>query len=157
METVIEAPLDARLPTAYPAGSAERLYRYGRAVAITVTVLITLCFCTRLGGSGVEQTLSNVALTVAALAAAVACGWRAHQVNGRMAWSWGLLGAAVLSWGLGQFVWTWYETILGNEVPFPSLADVGYLGMPVFTAAGLLAIPITAQSAAHRARSVLTA
>ncbi|HEU5271798.1 MAG TPA: EAL domain-containing protein, partial [Jatrophihabitans sp.] len=97
----------------------------------------------------------NVALTVAALAAAVACGWRAHQVSGRMAWSWGLLGAAVLSWGLGQFVWTWYESILGDEVPFPSLADVGYLGMPVFTAAGLLAIPIAAQSAAHRARSVL--
>jgi diguanylate cyclase (GGDEF)-like protein/PAS domain S-box-containing protein len=157
MDAVIEAPSDGRLPAAstVKASQAERLYRYGRAVAVLLTVLIALCFSTRLGGSGVEQTISNVALPAAALGAAVACGWRARSLHGRIAWSWGLIGAAVLSWGLGQSVWTLYESVLGIEVPFPSLADVGYLGMPVFTAAGLLAIPMASQSIAHRARSVL--
>jgi hypothetical protein len=159
MDAVIEASPDGRLPAAStePAAQAEtteqaeRLYRYGRAVAILLTLLVALCFSTRLGGSDVEQTISNVALPTAALAAAVACGWRARGLHGRIAWSWGLIGAGVLSWGLGQAVWTLYESVLGIEVPFPSLADVGYLGMPVFTAAGLLAIPMASQSIAPAA------
>ena len=74
---------------------------------------------------------------------------------GRTRWSWGLIAAGTASWGIGQTVWSWYECVLHVDVPFPSLADVGYLGMPVLTAAGLLAIPLSAQSAANRARSVL--
>ena len=38
-----------------------------------------------------------------------------------------MLGPSALSWGSGQAAWTWYETVLGRDVPFPSMADVGYL------------------------------
>jgi diguanylate cyclase (GGDEF)-like protein/PAS domain S-box-containing protein len=157
MDAVSEALPAVRRPSA-PAeacATARRIYLYGRAAAIAITLLVALCLSTGLGGAGVERTVSNVALTAAALSAAVACLVRACRVGGRMRLSWGLIAAAVLSWGLGQFVWTWYESVLGDEVPFPSLADVGYLGMPVLTAAGLLAIPMASQSVAHRARSVL--
>ncbi len=38
-------------------------------------------------------------------------------------------------------IWTWYESVLGREVPFPSLADVGYLGAVPFAAAALITLP----------------
>ena len=48
-----------------------------------------------------------------------------------------MLGLACLSWGLGQAVWTWYESMLGREVPFPSLADGFYLLFYPLAYAGL--------------------
>ena len=59
-------------------------------------------------------------------------GERAGNGHRRM---WRLLGASALSWASGQAAWTWYETVLGREVPFPSLADVGYLAAPPLAAA----------------------
>jgi diguanylate cyclase (GGDEF)-like protein/PAS domain S-box-containing protein len=52
-------------------------------------------------------------------------------------------------------VWTWIETVQGREVPTPSLADIGYLSMVPLTAAGLLMVPASRQSAANRIRSVV--
>jgi hypothetical protein len=48
---------------------------------------------------------------------------------------WRLMGLSALSWGSGQAAWTWYETVLGRDVPFPSLADVGYLAAVPLAAA----------------------
>ena len=59
-------------------------------------------------------------------------GERAGNGHRRM---WRLLGASALSWASGRAAWTWYETVLGREVPFPSLADVGYLAAPPLAAA----------------------
>lgn len=42
------------------------------------------------------------------------------------------------SWAAGQAVWTYYEIVLGTQVPFPSLADVGFLGFPLASAVGLV-------------------
>jgi hypothetical protein len=53
---------------------------------------------------------------------------------------WRLLGVSALSWGSGQAAWTWYETALGREVPFPSLADVGYLVAVLGGTAGLMVL-----------------
>ena len=39
-------------------------------------------------------------------------------------------------WGIGNLIWFYYN-ISGVETPYPSLADVGYLGMIPFAAAGL--------------------
>src|SRR5689334_253235 len=86
---------------------------------------------TGLGGPTCIQTVDNVALCLAPLAAAVASVARGRRTAGRVRWSWWLLGAASLSWALGSLVWTWDESVLGREVPFPSLADAGYLALPV--------------------------
>ena len=45
--------------------------------------------------------------------------------------------------------------IRGVDVPFPSVADIGYLGLPPLAAAGLLFLPQSAQSLAGRARTIL--
>ncbi len=68
---------------------------------------------------------------------------------------WKLLGVSALSWGSGQAAWTWYESVLGREVPFPSLADVGYLAAVPLAAAALLSLPFAARGLAGRVRQVL--
>jgi hypothetical protein len=45
--------------------------------------------------------------------------------------------------------------VLGREVPFPSLADVGYLAAVPLAAAALLSLPFAAHNAAGRFRQVL--
>ena len=66
-----------------------------------------------------------------------------------------MLGLACLSWGLGQAVWTWYESMLGREVPFPSLADIGYLMFVPLVAGALLAFPSVPRRLSSRIRTVL--
>ena len=67
---------------------------------------------------------------------------------------WLLLGAAMTSWCMGQAVWTWYESVLGREVPFPSPADLGYLGLPPLAAAALLALPLAAPTTPGELRTI---
>ena len=142
-------------PRSLAVTASGRAYAFWCAAATVATVVLGLWLAAGLGGPGVSRTVSNVSLDVAALAASACCLAKARITSGRVRWVWVLLGLATLSWGLGQVVWTWYESILGHDVPFPSFADVGYLGMVPLTAAGLLALPVNAQSLASRARSVL--
>lgn len=46
------------------------------------------------------------------------------------------ISIGVLSWGLGNLAWYIYN-ITGSEMPYPSFADVGYLGLIPFAAYGL--------------------
>ena len=43
----------------------------------------------------------------------------------------------MLSWGIGTMAWFSYNTVAQMEVPYPSLADVGYLGMIPFAFYGM--------------------
>jgi PAS domain S-box-containing protein len=45
----------------------------------------------------------------------------------RTAWRW--LGAGAALFCVGQLVWTYYALVRRAEPPYPSLADVGYLGL----------------------------
>ena len=128
------------------AGPARRMTTWARlclGVGLTVMLFGGLLI-TDVGGSLVSQTISNVGLCLAALSAAVACLVRAAGSR---------LG--ILSWGVGQVFWVYLESIRGEEVPFPSAADVGYVGLPPLVVVGLLFLPVAAQSLANRIRSVL--
>jgi hypothetical protein len=52
-------------------------------------------------------------------------------------------------------VWSAYESIGGRDVPFPSLADVGYLATVPLAVAALLIFPTAPQRAAAQARTVV--
>jgi diguanylate cyclase (GGDEF)-like protein len=56
----------------------------------------------------------------------------------------GLLAVGMFGWGCGQVLYTWYQVVLHVDIPSPGPADLGYLCLPVFAAAALLAFP-TAQ------------
>lgn len=67
---------------------------------------------------------------------------------------WGLIGAAGFSFALGQATWTYYESYLGVEVPFPGLADAGYLGAIPLLLTGVFLL-FGSMHVAGRARLVL--
>ncbi len=122
--------------------------------AITATWVVLLLVLQRGGNDDVAQLLSNVGLIAVAFAAGAAALVRAQRVDSGKRF-WVLLGAASLSWSAGQAVWTWYESVLGREVPFPSLADIGYLAMPPLAAAALLSLPLAASTLAGKVRTLL--
>src|SRR6266852_8034169 len=109
------------------------------------------------GGTVVTQRFDNLGETVAAFVAAAACGiaaWR-HQKRSRIAWT--LIGASALSWGLGQTVWSYVVLVRGQQVAFPSLADLGYLGAVPLAVAGVLFFPSAPARATSLLRTILDA
>ena len=110
----------------------------------------------RIPGLG-ERTLliiSNLGQLAAVTAAALMCAWAASTDRRHpRAWRW--LAAGVGAWAVGQVVWTYYEVLAGTEVPFPSLADVGFLLFPVASGVGLLAWLGSQSTLAARGRDLL--
>jgi len=47
------------------------------------------------------------------------------------------ISLGLLSWGIGALIWFYYNAILKTEVPYPSLADIGFLGTIPLAAYGL--------------------
>ncbi len=131
----------------------------GARLPVSLVGVVTLgwvaLLLTSTGDDEQAQLVSNLGLIASALTASVASILRSQRCSGAVRRFWLLLGAAAGSWGAGQVVWTWYESVLGQDVPFPSAADLGYLGMPVLATAALLSLPLAAPTMAGRARTIL--
>src|SRR5215213_4775006 len=56
-------------------------------------------------------------------------------------WAPVLLGLGILSWVLGQALFTYYEWALRQPPPLPSLADIAYLSVYPFFLLGILLLP----------------
>jgi diguanylate cyclase (GGDEF)-like protein/PAS domain S-box-containing protein len=134
---------------------AQRRFRAECAAMAVVFLLWLGSLVWGVGGDQATQAISNFGLIVAPMAAGLTCLRTARFCSRQQERMWKLMGASALCWGLGQTAWTWYETVLGREVPFPSLADVGYLAAPPLAAAALISLPFAAQSLAGRLRQVL--
>src|SRR5215216_2506341 len=102
---------------------AQRRFTVERAGIAVLTLLWLICLVLGLGGQQVTQAISNLGLIAAAASAGLACLATARSGSTQHQRMWRLLGASALSWGSGQAAWTWYESVLGREVRFPSLAD----------------------------------
>ena len=111
-------------------------------VLATGTVLLGVLFAVVLRVPGISDlavtVLSNLGQLAAAVAAAVCCAVAARRTTGHRRRSWWWLSAGTGLWAAGQAVWSYYEIVLGQDVPFPSLADVGFLGFPLAAAVGLV-------------------
>jgi PAS domain S-box-containing protein len=92
---------------------------------------------------------------VAALIAAASCGFAAIRNRGRVRIAWTLFAVSALSWGAGEFIWSWYEVFQGVEVPYPSVADAGYLLAIPLAVAGVLAFTSAPNRLATRSETVL--
>ena len=88
-------------------------------------------------GEQAVTVVSNGGQLLAAVLASAGCAVaaRGSVAHRRRAWAW--LSAGTGAWAAGQAVWSFYEVGLGREVPFPSLADVGFLVFPLASAVGL--------------------
>ena len=111
-------------------------------VLVTGAALLGVAFVVVLRIPGLSDLavllISNLGQLLAAVLASVGCALAARRTRDqrRRAWRWLSVGAA--SWAAGQAVWSYYEIVLDREVPFPSLADVGFLLFPVAAAIGLV-------------------
>src|SRR5829696_131071 len=76
-------------------------------------------------------------------------------VTGGQRWAPVLLGMGIVSWVLGQAIFTYYEWALRQPPPLPSLADVGYLSVYPFLLLGILLLPARPVPLASRARIAL--
>ncbi|MCD6053692.1 MAG: hypothetical protein K0Q96_884, partial [Rubrobacteraceae bacterium] len=63
-----------------------------------------------------------------------------------------LLGLGILSWVLGQMIFTYYEWVLDQPPPLPSIADLGYLSVYPFLLLGILLLPARPIPVASRTR-----
>src|SRR5215216_1852558 len=66
-----------------------------------------------------------------------------------------LLGLGILCWVFGQSIFTYYEWVLGQPPPLPSIADVGYLSVYPFFLLGILLLPARPIPVASRTRIAL--
>jgi HAMP domain-containing protein len=119
----------------------------GAVVAIVVNVaefvgpllVLPLCFggLRRLWRRGTSRTDKGTEVTIG------------HR------WAPVLLGIGILSFAFGQMVFTYYEWVLQQAPPLPSLADVGFLSQYPFLLLGILLLPARPIPAASRARIAL--
>src|ERR687896_1161088 len=70
-------------------------------------------------------------------------------------WAPVLLGLGIISWVLGQAIFTYYEWVLHQPPPLPSIADVGYLSVYPFFLLGILLLPARPVPVASRTRIAL--
>ncbi|GAA3350026.1 hypothetical protein GCM10020358_74390 [Amorphoplanes nipponensis] len=129
--------------------------RPGTVVVVLAVVVFAAWMTAGTGGRGVTRAVSDLGTVLMTLAAGLACLVRAARHRGRLGVAWGGIGLGVLLWCAGEVSWTYAELVQGHDAPAPGPSDVGYLGMVPLVAAGLLAVPVGRQSAAHRVRSVV--
>jgi hypothetical protein len=113
------------------------------AVAVGLTVVASIAYALILGnvwfGDQAVTALDDIGEAVAAGLAAAACAWAASRARGRDRLGWTLMGISAALWCAGEIVWSVYEVGLQVEVPYPSLADAGFLAAVPFAIGGIRA------------------
>ncbi|MGK5171230.1 diguanylate cyclase domain-containing protein [Geodermatophilus sp. CPCC 205761] len=111
------------------------------AVALALATALLFVGSLLLWPAQAASDISDVAQGVAALTASGAAARHVRRCTDRRTRiTWIFMAAACLSWALGETYWCWV-TLRSDVVPFPSLADVGFLGFSVLMAVGLLVHP----------------
>ena len=108
------------------------------------------------GGDEALVWFDDIALALApAFAFCMAALVAARHWGTRTGYAWALISFGLFMIATGEVAWGVQELGIGGEVPFPSAADVGYLGVypPVFL--GLLLMPHAPVNGIKRARIVL--
>jgi diguanylate cyclase len=115
------------------------------SVTLVVGVFIGLS-STGLLSRDSSQAVDDLGQFSAGSMATACCAWTAWRATRATRWPrqrrwrvWLLLGTA--GWTGGQAIWSWYQIVADQEIPSPSLADVGYFALPLFALPALLAIP----------------
>src|SRR5438552_18218083 len=120
---------------------AKRDFGIACAAAVLLTAAFGVWIGLRIDGVQVTEAVDDFGEAAAALIAAVACAAAAFRQKGRMRLSWALLGSGAAAWAIGEGIWSYIEVIRGQQVPFPSLADAGYLAAVPFVVAGIAVFP----------------
>ncbi len=154
--------------------AAPRLQVQLTMAGIAVAVILAADSSGLLSGRP-SMILDDAAQLGGGILAALACAWAARRTTGaerasrepaatgaghvtgrapqggRAAVQWRLMAIGMAGWSVGQLIWSWYQVFAHTAMPSPSLADVGYLTLPVFALAALLT-GAADEMAGHRRR-----
>ncbi len=110
----------------------------------------------RYSGSPSAQTLGDLSELFAAVVAAVSCAGAAYKASEeRRAWT--MLALAATVWALGMAAYAWYGITRDHVYPFPSVADLGFIGYAVPAAVALFMFPQRRQNLSFWLRTGLDA
>jgi hypothetical protein len=110
--------------------------------ALMLAMVFLLILLAKPGGDTAVNWIDDITLTIFSLAATVFTAAAAARNRGsRRGLGWALISFGLLMNTFGEVAWGIQELGLGKEDVFPSVADIGYLGLypPVFL--GLLLLP----------------
>jgi serine phosphatase RsbU (regulator of sigma subunit) len=154
-----------------PPDSAEA-HAFWRAAALILlfNVLLVAWMLLKPGGDRVAAVVLNAAGFVGPLLVLPLCFagllrpmWRREAsrtdnqptvITGQR-WAPILLGMGIICWIFAQMLFTYYDLVLHQAPPFPSLADVGYLSLYPFFLLGILVLPARPIPVASRMRIAL--
>jgi signal transduction histidine kinase len=142
-------------------GAARRFHTALALSAVTV-VIIVLWQLTQFGGTEVTVAAIDGITVLTALAAGIACIQATRRRGGiGRAWTramrraWWLIGLSAFAMCLGDAIWMWYQVVMGDDSPFPSVADFAYLASIPLLLAGVLAFPVAPPERAARLRTLM--
>ena len=124
-----------------------------------MAALATLAFAALVqfepGGAGATLYVTDVGTVAAALLATVLCVLAVRPRHGLERLFWLLLAVGCGAWTAAEATWAIYELVLREDLPVPSLADVGYLAGTVLVLVALVLHPALHGGRARRTRSLL--
>jgi diguanylate cyclase (GGDEF)-like protein/PAS domain S-box-containing protein len=124
-------------------------------VALLLTAGFGLWVTLQFGGITLSQRIDDLGVAAAAFIAAVVGGIAAWRHAGRIRLAWLLISVSAFAWSMGEAVRSYYEIGLGKHVPFPSLADAGFLGAVPFAAVGVLLFTAARRRTLQRLATIL--
>lgn len=105
------------------------------AVLFGGAALVVLYDWLGVGGTGLDVAINGVTYDAVVVCAALGCLLRASRGGPERA-AWIAIAASIFAWAAGEIWWTLY--IEGNpDAPYPSPADLGYLGFYPLAVLGL--------------------
>ena len=113
------------------------------AIAVATVAVVSIVYALDiryllLGQRGVTA-VDDIGEAVAAALASAACAWAATRSAGHDRLGWALMSISTGLWAAGEVVWSIFEVGLRVAVPYPSLADVGFLAAVPFAIGGIRA------------------
>jgi diguanylate cyclase len=101
-------------------------------VAGVAVYLVFVCWLLAGWGGAQVTTFVSSAGLVAFSGLTCACAVIAARAGrGSIRIGWLAIAAGFLGWVVGSLVWTYHRVFLGADPPFPSVADAGFLALPV--------------------------
>lgn len=119
--------------------SRTRIFAAGAAGVAVASVFYALTLKYVFFGQKPVIAIDDIGEALAAASASVACAWAARRAHGNNRLGWALMSVSTGLWSAGQITWSVYEVGLGQPVPQPGLADVGFLSAVPFAVAGIRA------------------
>ncbi len=115
----------------------KRIYLSAAVVVLLASIAYALILKTGVFGDRAVTIIDDLGEALAAAIGSAACLWASRRAAGKERLGWTLMSVSTGVWSAGELVWSYYEVWQQVTVPYPSLADAGFLGAVPFAVGGI--------------------